>query len=181
MGGAQPLLLITGPPGAGKSTVTRLVAERFEPSVLIDGDMFFEFLGPSAVAPWLPQAREQNEVVTRGAARASGLFASEGYATIYDGVVGPWFLPTFAAATGLDALDYVILLPSLEVCLERVKTRVGHGFIDEAATRKMYREFAGAEIAERHILHDPPDDAATTVDLIVMRAAAGTLRHEVSR
>ena len=181
MGGVQPLLLVTGPPGAGKSTVTRLVAERFEPSALIDGDMFFQFLGPSAITPWLPQAREQNEVLTRAAARASGLFASEGYATVYDGVVGPWFLPTFAAATGLDALDYVIVMPALEVCVERVKTRVGHGFIDEEATRRMYAEFADAEIAERHVLRDPPNDAKATADLIVERAAAGTLRYEISR
>ena len=181
MGAVQPLLLVTGPPGAGKSTVTRLVAARFEPSVLIDGDMFFQFLGPSAIKPWLPEARQQNEVVTRAAASASGLFASEGYATIYDGVVGPWFLPTFAKATGVDALDYAILMPSLDICVERVKTRVGHGFIDEDATRHMYREFADAEIAERHVLRDPPDDAAATVDLIVKRASAGKLRYEVSR
>jgi predicted ABC-type ATPase len=180
MGGMQPLLLVTGPPGAGKSTVSRLIAERFEPSVLIDGDMFFEFLGPSAITPWLPQAREQNEVVTRAAARACGAFASEGYATIYDGVVGPWFLPTFATATGLDALDYVIVMPTIETCVERVKTRIGHGFIDEGATRHMYSEFAQAEIADRHILRDPPDDAGATAHLIVERAVAGTFRYGVT-
>jgi predicted ABC-type ATPase len=177
----QPLLLVTGPPGAGKSTVTRLVAARFEPSVLIDGDMFFEFLGPSAITPWLPQAREQNEVVTQAAARACGVFASEGYATVYDGVVGPWFLPTFAAATGLDTVDYVILMPSVDACVERVKTRIGHGFIDEDATRHTYREFAEAEIGERHVLRDPPDDAGAVAEMILERAAAGTLRYEISR
>jgi predicted ABC-type ATPase len=176
----QPLLLVTGPPGSGKSTITRLIAERFEPSVLIDGDMFFEFLGPSAITPWLPQAREQNEVVTRAAARACGQFASDGYATIYDGVVGPWFLRTFATATGLDALDYVILMPSLEICVERVKTRIGHGFIDEDATRHMYNEFAQAEIADRHVLRDPPDDAGAIAGLIIECAAAGALRYAIT-
>jgi cytidylate kinase len=37
------LLVITGPPGAGKSTVARVVAHRFEPSVLVEGDAFFAF------------------------------------------------------------------------------------------------------------------------------------------
>jgi hypothetical protein len=66
---------------------------------------------------------------------------SGGYTTVYDGVVGPWFLPTFGAATGLDHLDYVIILPPVEVCVRRVATRRGHGFTDQGATRKMHAEF----------------------------------------
>jgi len=49
-----PLLVITGPPGAGKSTVARLVAGAFSPRVLVEGDAFFAFLDQGAIAPWLP-------------------------------------------------------------------------------------------------------------------------------
>ena len=108
------LLVITGPPGAGKSTVARLVADSFGRSVLVEGDAFFGFLAAGAVPPWLPGSHQQNEVVTVAAATATGCFVTGGYETVYDGVVGPWFLPTFAAATGLHELDYVILLPSVD-------------------------------------------------------------------
>src|SRR5690606_19882527 len=99
-------------------------------SVLVAGDDFFGFLARGAIPPWLPESDRQNEVVTQAAGAAAGRFVTGGFQTVYDGVVGPWFLPVFAAATGCDGLDYVILLPPVERCLERVASRVGHGFTD---------------------------------------------------
>ena len=170
------LLVVSGPPGAGKSTVARLLADSYEPSVLVEGDAFFAFLGRGAVEPWLPESKKQNEVVTRAAASAAGRYAAGGYITVYDGVVGPWFLPTFAEATGLESLDYVVLLPSVERCLEGVKTRTNHGFSDEAATRKMHDEFARAEVDPRHVAN-PPDGPAAVVSLVIAARAAGQLKY----
>jgi MoxR-like ATPase len=82
------LLLVTGPPGAGKSTLARLMADRFEPSALVEGDTFFAFLARGAILPWLPESTRQNEIVTEAAASAAGRYASGGYATVYDGLVG---------------------------------------------------------------------------------------------
>lgn len=128
------LLVITGPPGAGKSTAARLIADAADRSVLVEGDAFFGFLASGAIEPWLPESNEQNEVVTCAAALAAGRYADGGFTTIYDGVVGPWFLPTFAAATGLDGLAYVVLLPPVETCVARVQARQNHGFSDGSKT-----------------------------------------------
>ncbi len=173
------LLIVTGPPGAGKSTVAQLLVDRFDPSVLVTGDAFFEFLARGAVAPWLPAAHHQNEVVTRAAASAAAVYARDDYTTVYDGIVGPWFLSTFAAATGLDRLDYVLLLPDVETCVHRVATRTNHGFDDEAATRKMHHEFSVAAIEPRHVVVDPPDDPHAVADLIGERMASGSLTHTI--
>lgn len=43
---------------------------------------------------------------------AAGRFVSADYETVFDGIVGPWFLPTFHAASGVDALDDRHLLDS---------------------------------------------------------------------
>jgi cytidylate kinase len=174
------LVVVTGPPGAGKSTVAEVVARRAERSVLVEGDSFFGFLASGAVAPWLPESHEQNTVVTKASAAAAGAFARGGYATVYDGVVGPWFLRTFGAATDLDHLDYVILLPPEDLCVRRVGTRRDHGFRDHAVTRQMHAGFARAEIAERHVLRDPPDDPAEVARLVESARAAGDLRYVVS-
>jgi predicted ABC-type ATPase len=158
------LLVVTGPPGVGKSTVAALVADRLPRSVLIEGDAFFAFLRQGAIDPWLPESHAQNQVVVEATALATGRFALD-YTTVFDGVIGPWFVDAFLAGTGLDALDYVVLLPDVEVCVERVLTRLDHGFRDEAAARKMHDEFARCDIDARHLLrnHTTADAAADEV------------------
>jgi predicted ABC-type ATPase len=170
------LLVVTGPPGAGKSTVARALATRFARSALIEGDAFFAFVASGAIPPWLPESHAQNEVVTRAAALATAEFVTGGYTVVYDGVIGPWFLPAFAAATGLESLDYVILLPSVERCVERVASRNGHGFTDEPATRHMHDQFARAEIDPRHVLREP-DGVDDLTDVIVEGFERGSFEH----
>ena len=174
------LLVVTGPPGAGKSTVARVLAHQAEPSVLVEGDAFFGFLARGAIPPWLPASHHQNEIVTKAAAAAAGAYTAGGYLTIYDGVVGPWFLPTFAAATRLDQLDYVILLPTAEACVRRVDVRLGHGFTDREATRKMHSEFADARIDPRHVIRDPPDGPEAVAALIDAARRTGALSYRCS-
>jgi cytidylate kinase len=171
------LLVVTGPPGVGKSTIAALVADRLPRSALIEGDAFFAFLRQGAIEPWLPESQAQNEIVIEAAAVAAGRFARD-LDTVYEGVVGPWFVDIFLTGTGLDALDYVVLLPDVEVCVERVMTRDGHEFRDEAAARKMHDHFAGAEIDARHLLANH-SSARAAADEILHRWRSGSLRIDV--
>ena len=173
------LLIVTGPPGAGKSTVAAELAARVSPSVMVAGDTFFGFLASGALPPWHPESHAQNEIVTQTIALAAGRFAAS-FHTILDGVIGPWFLPVFGRTAGLTAFDYVVLLPPVEMCVQRVAARADHAFRDEAATRRMHDDFSAGTIAARHVL-TTVDGAAGLADAVDAARRAGTLIYHVER
>jgi predicted ABC-type ATPase len=170
------LLVVTGPPGAGKSTVSRLIADRYVSSVLVEGDAFFAFLRAGAIEPWLPESHQQNGVVTDAAAASTASFVAGGYDTVYDGVMGPWFLPAFARRLGLAEFDYVVLFPSFEECVERVRARVGHGFSDEAAARSMHEQFAADRPSSGQVIEGDRLDSQGMAHEVLRRRATGDLR-----
>jgi adenylate kinase family enzyme len=170
------LLIITGPPGAGKSTVARLVADRFEPSALVQGDAFFGFVARGYIDPWLAESHEQNTVVTEASARATSVFATGGFTTIFDGMVGPWFLPTFLEHAEVESVHYAVLLPSAETCVARVLARTDHGFREEAVTRDMHASFADGEIDPRSVIDAEPDPGSVVEELL-RRFEAGELSY----
>lgn len=170
MGCVPDLIVVSGPPGAGKTTVARALSKRFEHSALVTGDDFFAFIDQGYVAPWTADAHRQNEVVVTAAAAAAGRLVNGGFTVVYDGVIGPWFLDTFGVATGLTFLHYLVLLPSERTCVDRVRSRTGHGFSDIDATRKMYRQFASAGINGRFVMSSdaaPATLASSIFDLVV--------------
>ncbi|MEO6502671.1 MAG: ATP-binding protein [Jatrophihabitantaceae bacterium] len=169
------LIVVAGPPGAGKSTVAAALADSFPTSALVTGDAFFAFIRQGYVMPWLDEAHQQNGVVLAAAAAATGRLVAGGYPVVYDGVIGPWFLPEFLAATGLSQLHYAVLLPSQRCCVARVQSRVGHGFADLGATRDVHRMFTDAQIPARHLFTDDAADPVSIAAHIRTRTADGSL------
>lgn len=175
------ILVVTGPPAAGKTTTARVLAQDETPSVHLHADDFWGFVATGYVEPWLPEAVAQNHVVIGAVCGAAVDFATGGYHVVVDGVVGPWFLDVLLERAGAAAIDvdYAVLLPPLDDVLRKLAGRTGHGFTSEPATVKMYAEFERA-VAElpRHVV-DPSGCSAEDVAAAVRAAAAeGRLRVE---
>jgi len=169
------LLVVAGPPGAGKSTVATILASRADRSVLVEGDAFHGFLATGRIPPWLPESNDQNNTVIDASAVATGAFVRGGYTTVFDGIVGPWFLARFHAASGLDELDYVVLMPDVDVCRGRVESRARASFSDLEATAKMHHEFSTATLDQRHVITDLATPEAMA-DLVESARDGGRLR-----
>ncbi len=90
MSAVAELIVVTGPPGVGKTTVSRVLSGMFALSARVAGDDYFGFIDRGYLAPWTQAAHRQNEVVVSAAAAAAGLLVTGGYTVVYDGVVGPW-------------------------------------------------------------------------------------------
>lgn len=126
-----PIVLLTGPPGGGKSTVGRLVATAFERSVHIEADVIRESIvggfvgptpdmfGPEGVA----QFALQREIVIEWATRK----ARAGYVPIVDDAPIPpgEFERQYEPLLSSPAVHPVILRADAEVVRSRIRSRGG--------------------------------------------------------
>jgi chloramphenicol 3-O-phosphotransferase len=174
---AGALLVLSGPPGSGKTTIARALADTAERSTVhLATDLFYVAIRKGFVPPFLPEAAKQNTVVIDVIVEAMLGYAKGGYDVIVDGIVGPWSLPQFAkgaARAGLE-LAFVVLRPSFEETFARAVAREGKELKASGPIKGLYGAFSNLGALERHAI----DTSAETVEATTLRIRSAVARCE---
>ena len=117
------MLLVNGPPGAGKTSLTFAVAERYDRMLRIEVDTLRQWVCAGYRHPWAGDAQwdEQRLLATRNAAAVTRETIAARYAVVIDDVAFADDLVAYRdALEGIDALVQVVtLLPDVETTLAR--------------------------------------------------------------
>ena len=126
-----PIIWITGPPAAGKTTLTQALAKRFERAVHIPVDdlRLWVVQGMADAVPWTDESERQFQIAEQATCAVARTYQDAGFAVIVDHCRNMVRLDeVIATELAGRSVFKVCLLPSLEVNLRRNQERTNKPF-----------------------------------------------------
>ena len=120
----QIICLITGPAGAGKSSVSKELAKKFEKSVVIDTDYLRHMIVGGLIRPWPwnEEVKNQTFLAVKNACMLASNFLEAGFNVIINDVASKTLLEEYMKFLPKN-LKIFLLFPTLEALMKRFDTR----------------------------------------------------------
>ena len=150
-----PLFLITGTPGAGKTTTATALMRRFPFGLHIPVDDLREWV-VSGIAHPVPEFTEETgrqfRLARAAAAQVAAIYAAAGFAVAIDDVIHEADAENLVALLGPRPVRKILLQPSLEVALARNTARTNKDFDTSVLTetiRGIHRSLGEQNASDR--------------------------------
>lgn len=169
------IVILSGPSGAGKSSVAESLCERYDRTVHIETDTFFDWIRMGRINPMRPESNRQNIMVARAAARAASAYAQDLYAVFIDGVIGPHLLPVYLEElrdTGA-AVHFVLLTATLDETVARVAPRESTRQMEAQGHRDLYAQFERSGAFAGCVVDTTGITADQAGDIVMARCGEG--------
>lgn len=171
---SAPIFLITGPPGAGKSSVAVSLLQRFPFGFHLPMDDLRDWVVSGIAHPiptWTDETTRQFNLARQGAVQLARQYANAGFAVVIDDIVNIEDVARhFSAALDGYPFHKVLLLPSIAVALQRNRDRTNKTFdtnILDAPIRSIHHWFSQQVVSAEEWL--TLDNSDLTIDETVDR------------
>lgn len=160
------LYIITGPPGVGKTTISKSIANSLGKSVLLEGDDIYHHVVGGYVSPW----KEGNhlELFWKVSINTIKTYLESDYDVVFNYIINLEDLNMFKNISKEYSTKFIVLLSNEDTLLKRDKERPEDCQMKDRCL-VLLKKFTNKDYEEKHILYTDNLSVEKITELIIKK------------